>query len=89
MYCNLSVPKGRIANVGFLLQSNSMAASRRSIATALSPPLVREESIAEHNELPQEIRPAAVEVGDVNIQFPDTLVNDARITKTSQLLISG
>ena len=63
-----------------------MAASRRSIATALSPPLVPEESIAEHYELPQEIRPAVVEIGDVNIQFPDTLVSDIRMTDASQLL---
>ena len=63
-----------------------MAASRRSIATALSPPLVREESIAEHYELPQAIRPTVVEIGDVNIQFPDTLVSDTRMTDASQLL---
>lgn len=55
--------------------SNSMAASRRSIATALSPPPVREESIAEQNEPMHEMPSATVEIGDVNIQFPDTLVS--------------
>ena len=55
--------------------SNSMAASRRSIATALSPPPVREESIAEQNEPIHEMPSATVEIGDVNIQFPDTLVS--------------
>ena len=56
--------------------SNSMAASRRSIATALSPPPVREESIAEQHEPIQEVLSAFVEIGDVNIQFPDTLVSE-------------
>ena len=56
--------------------SNSMAASRRSIATALSPPPVREESIAEQHEPTQEVLSAFVEIGDVNIQFPDTLVSE-------------
>ena len=55
--------------------SNSMAASRRSIATALSPPPVREESIAEQHEPIPEVLSAIVEIGDVNIQFPDTLVS--------------
>lgn len=54
--------------------SNSMAASRRSIATALSPPPVREDSIAEQHEPIQELVPAPIKIGDVNIQFPDTLV---------------
>lgn len=67
--------------------SNSMAASRRSIATALSPPPVREESIAEQNEPLHEMPSATVEIGDVNIQFPDTLVSLLH-SVTDLLLIS-
>ena len=71
--------------------SNSMAASRRSIATALSPPPVREESIAEQHEPIQEVLSAFVEIGDVNIQFPDTLVskNHAALVLTNTANSSG
>ena len=71
--------------------SNSMAASRRSIATALSPPPVREESIAEQHEPIQEVPSAFVEIGDVNIQFPDTLVskNHAALILTNTANSSG
>lgn len=61
----------------FKRMSNISAASRRSIASALSPVRkdIKEEPIVEHNEPSREtIRPLAVEVGDVNIQFPDTLL---------------
>ncbi|KAL8763698.1 MAG: hypothetical protein Q9184_000593 [Pyrenodesmia sp. 2 TL-2023] len=61
----------------FKRMSNISAASRRSIASALSPVRkdIKEEPIVEHNEPSREtIRPVAVEVGDVNIQFPDTLL---------------
>ena len=67
--------------------SNSMAASRRSIATALSPPPVREESIAEHQECLPEAPLPSVEIGELNIQFPDTLVSSERLSgdHTNQL----
>ena len=54
--------------------SNISSASRRSLAHALSPSR-KEEPIIEHNEPMPEVAPsAAVDMGDVNIQFPDTLV---------------
>ncbi|KAI4280582.1 MAG: hypothetical protein L6R38_004344 [Xanthoria sp. 2 TBL-2021] len=61
----------------FKRMSNISAASRRSIASALSPVRkdIKEEAIVEHHEPSREtIKPLAVEVGDVNIQFPDTLL---------------
>lgn len=61
----------------FKRMSNISAASRRSIASALSPVRkdIKEEPIVEHHEPSREtIRPLAVEIGDVNIQFPDTLL---------------
>ncbi|KAI4237143.1 MAG: hypothetical protein LQ349_002067 [Xanthoria aureola] len=61
----------------FKRMSNISAASRRSIASALSPVRkdIKEEAIVEHHEPSREtIKPLAVEVGEVNIQFPDTLL---------------
>ncbi|KAL8947246.1 MAG: hypothetical protein Q9222_006450 [Ikaeria aurantiellina] len=61
----------------FKRMSNISAASRRSIASALSPVRkdIKEEPIVEHQEPSREtIRPLAVEIGDVNVQFPDTLL---------------
>ncbi|KAI4112148.1 MAG: hypothetical protein LQ339_000156 [Xanthoria mediterranea] len=61
----------------FKRMSNISAASRRSIASALSPVRkdIKEEAIVEHHEPSCEtIKPLAVEVGEVNIQFPDTLL---------------
>ena len=57
----------------FKRMSNISSASRRSIVQALSPS-VKEESIAEHHEPVYEAPSTLIEVGDVNIQFPDTLV---------------
>ena len=57
--------------------SGISSASRRSIATALSPAPAREQPIAEQPEPVVQHKPApaaAVDIGDVNIQFPDTLV---------------
>ena len=59
----------------FKRMSNISSASRRSIVQALSPS-VKEESIAEHYEPVYEAPKTVAEVGDVNIQFPDTLVGD-------------
>lgn len=61
----------------FKRMSNISAASRRSLASALSPVRkdIKEEPIVEHQEPSREtIRPLAVDVGDVNVQFPDTLL---------------
>ncbi|KAL8970584.1 MAG: hypothetical protein Q9183_001443 [Haloplaca sp. 2 TL-2023] len=61
----------------FKRMSNISAASRRSIASALSPVRkdIKDEPIVEHQEPSREsIRPLAVDVGDVNVQFPDTLL---------------
>ncbi|KAL8780554.1 MAG: hypothetical protein Q9213_006420 [Squamulea squamosa] len=61
----------------FKRMSNISAASRRSIASALSPVRkdIKEEPIVEHQEPSREtIKPLAVEIGDVNVQFPDTLL---------------
>ncbi|KAL9579723.1 MAG: hypothetical protein Q9212_004936, partial [Teloschistes hypoglaucus] len=63
----------------FKRMSNISAASRRSIASALSPVRkdIKEEPIVEHHEPSREtIKPvfSSVEIGDVNVQFPDTLL---------------
>ena len=59
----------------FKRMSNISLASRRSIVQALSP-TVKEDSIAEHHEPLYEAPPATIEVGDINVQFPDTLVGN-------------
>ena len=58
--------------------------SRRSIANALSPS-PKEAPIIERQEPVQEGPSTSVDVGDVNVQFPDTLVSPA----SSLLLISA
>ncbi|KAL8662625.1 MAG: hypothetical protein Q9202_004583 [Teloschistes flavicans] len=63
----------------FKRMSNISAASRRSIASALSPVRkdIKEEPIVEHHEPSREtIKPtfSSIEIGDVNVQFPDTLL---------------
>ncbi|KAL8648884.1 MAG: hypothetical protein Q9210_004733 [Variospora velana] len=71
----------------FKRMSNISAASRRSIASALSPVRkdIKEEPIVEHHEPSREtIRPLAVEIGDVNIQFPDTLLWKRRYMKIDE-----
>jgi len=59
----------------FKRMSNISSASRRSIVQALSPS-VTEEPIAEHHEPVYEALQAIIEIGDVNVQFPDTLVGN-------------
>ena len=57
--------------------SSISSMSRRSIAQALSPS-PKESPIMEHHEPILETPPSAsVDVGDVNVQFPDTLVSSA------------
>ncbi|KAL8712093.1 MAG: hypothetical protein Q9220_003527 [cf. Caloplaca sp. 1 TL-2023] len=71
----------------FKRMSNISAASRRSIASALSPVRkdIKEEPIVEHQEPSREtIRPLAVEIGDVNVQFPDTLLWKRRHMKIDE-----
>ena len=53
--------------------SSISSASRKSLLQALSPTPKEEESIIE-SQLAVESLPAVVDIGDVNIQFPDTLV---------------
>ena len=55
------------------MSSSFSAASRRSIVQALSP-TVKGEPIFEHHEPVPRVLPNIVDVGDVNVQFPDTLV---------------
>ena len=59
--------------------SNISSMSRRSIAQALSPS-PKESPIMEHHEPILEMPSSSVEVGDVNVQFPDTLVSSASPT---------
>ncbi|KAL8802083.1 MAG: hypothetical protein Q9182_004027 [Xanthomendoza sp. 2 TL-2023] len=71
----------------FKRMSSISAASRRSIVSALSPVRkdIKEEPIVEHNEPSREtIRPLVVEIGDVNIQFPDTLLWKRRHMKIDE-----
>ncbi len=62
----------------FKRMSNISSASRRSIVQALSPSL-KEESIAERHEPVYEAPQVVVDIGDVNVQFPDTLVGISRL----------
>lgn len=58
--------------------STMSSASRRSIATALSPAPAREQPIAEQPEPVQQAQSPpmrVVDMGELNIQFPDTLVS--------------
>ena len=57
--------------------SSISSLSRRSIAHALSSS-PKEDAIIEYQEPVMEALPAPVDVGDVNIQFPDTLVSLSR-----------
>ncbi|KAL8938463.1 MAG: hypothetical protein Q9216_003891 [Gyalolechia sp. 2 TL-2023] len=71
----------------FKRMSNISAASRRSIASALSPVRkdIKEEPIVEHHEPSREtIQALAVDIGDVNIQFPDTLLWKRRHMKIDE-----
>ena len=79
----------------FKRMSNISAASRRTIVSALSPVRkdIKEEPIVEHhepvNEAPQ---PVVLELGDVNVQFPDTLLwkrRNMRIDEHGNLVLSA
>ena len=66
--------------------SSISSSSRRSLIQALSPTLKGEESIAESESMVESV-PAVVDIGDVNIQFPDTLVRIRLITGPCTALI--
>lgn len=57
----------------FKRMSNISSASRRSIGYAFNSP-VKDQPIVEHHETNYEASPVMADFGDVNIQFPDTLV---------------
>lgn len=57
----------------FKRMSNISSASRRSIVYAFNSP-VKDQPIVEHHETPYQASPVMAQFGDVNIQFPDTLV---------------
>lgn len=71
--------------------SNISSASKRSIVSALSPVRIdiKDEPIVEHHEVPEEpSRPPAADIGDVNVQFPDTLVSpNPSCSETLRLII--
>lgn len=65
----------------FKRMSTISSASRRSIVYAFNSP-VKEAPIDEHHEAPHDIHqasPATTNFGDVNIQFPDTLVSNVKL----------
>lgn len=65
----------------FKRMSTISSASRRSIVYAFNSP-VKEAPIDEHHEAPHAIHqasPATTHFGDVNIQFPDTLVSNIKL----------
>lgn len=65
----------------FKRMSTISSASRRSIVYAFNSP-VKEAPIVEHNEAIQatyQASPATTDFGDVNIQFPDTLVSNIKL----------
>ena len=66
--------------------SSISSVSRRSIAHALSPS-PKEAPIIERQEPIQEAPSTSVDVGDVNIQFPDTLVSSCQIYCSLPLMI--
>lgn len=57
----------------FKRMSTISSASRRSIVYAFNSP-VKQQPIVEHHEITDETPSAMADFGDVNIQFPDTLV---------------
>lgn len=59
----------------FKRMSHISSASRRSIVYAFNSP-VKDQPIVEHHETKYETPPAFADFGDVNIQFPDTLVGN-------------
>lgn len=63
----------------FKRMSTISSASRRSIVYAFNSP-VKEAPIVEHTETTNHPSPATIDFGDVNIQFPDTLVSNLKFS---------
>ncbi|MCJ1462688.1 hypothetical protein MMC07_001291 [Pseudocyphellaria aurata] len=75
----------------FKRMSNISSASRRSIVYAFNSP-VKDQPIVEHHETPYQASPVVVQFGDVNIQFPDTLLwkrRDMKINDQGSLVLSS
>lgn len=62
----------------FKRMSTISSASRRSIVYAFNSP-VKEAPIVEHAETTNQASPATVDFGDVNVQFPDSLVSNLKL----------
>lgn len=65
--------KSRRSRLFKRMSASFSSASSRSIVQALSP-TVKEEPIVEYHEPVTQVLPNIVDLGDVNVQFPDTLV---------------
>ena len=70
----------------FKRMSNISSASRRSIGYAFNPP-VKDQPIVEHHETKYQAPPVMAEFGDVNIQFPDTLVRALSLVNFMYMLM--
>lgn len=68
--------------------SSLSSASRKSIVQAFSPTSKPEDPIAESEVIP-ELVPTVVEIGDLNVQFPDTLVRIVPQYNGKRLLTHG
>lgn len=63
----------------FKRMSTISSASRRSIVYAFNSP-AKEAPIVEHTETANHASPVTIDFGDVNIQFPDTLVSNLQLS---------
>lgn len=63
----------------FKRMSTISSASRRSIVHAFNSP-AKEAPIVEHTETTNHASPVTIDFGDVNIQFPDTLVSNLKLS---------
>lgn len=63
----------------FKRMSTISSASRRSIVHAFNSP-AKEAPIVEHTETTNHASPVAIDFGDVNVQFPDTLVSNLKLS---------
>lgn len=63
----------------FKRMSTISSASRRSIVYAFNSP-AKEAPIVEHTETTDHASPVTIDFGDVNIQFPDTLVSNLQLS---------
>lgn len=63
----------------FKRMSTISSASRRSIVYAFNSP-AKEAPIVEHTETTNYASPVTIDFGDVNIQFPDTLVSNLKLS---------